>query len=76
MSLLDDFLCYNQIKVKWEEAYKTTFITNWGTLTHECMLSGLPDASTTFKRPIQITPDELISVHIYLDDLIIYSKGP
>jgi hypothetical protein len=48
---------------------------NWGTVTYERMLSGLPDASTTFKIPIQITPDELISIHIYLDDLIIYVKG-
>jgi hypothetical protein len=44
-------------------------------MTYERMLSGLPDASTTFKRPIQITLDELISIHIYLDDLIIYVKG-
>jgi hypothetical protein len=35
----------------------------------------LSDASTTFKIPIQITLDELISIHIYLDDLIIYVKG-
>jgi hypothetical protein len=75
MPLLDSFFGYNQIKVKGADAYKTTFITNWGTVTYEHMLSGLPDASTTFKRPIQITLDELISIHIYLDDLIIYVKG-
>jgi len=39
------------------------------------MISSLPDASTTFKIFIQINVDELISVHIYLDDLIIYVKG-
>jgi hypothetical protein len=39
------------------------------------MLSSLPDASTSFKRPIQTTLDELISIHIYLDDLIVYVKG-
>jgi hypothetical protein len=44
-------------------------------MTYERMLSGLPDASTTFKGHIQITPDELISIHIYLDDLIVYIKG-
>jgi hypothetical protein len=75
MSLLDSFSGYNQIKVKMADKYKTTFITNWGTVTYERMLSGVPDASTTFKRPIQITLDELIGIHIYLDDLIIYVKG-
>jgi hypothetical protein len=36
---------------------------------------GLPDASTAFKIPIHTTLDELISIHIYLDDLIMYVKG-
>jgi hypothetical protein len=72
MPLLNILFSYNQIEVKQEDAYKTTFITNWGTMNYERMLS---DASTTFKRPIQITLDELISIHIYLDDLIIYVKG-
>jgi hypothetical protein len=35
----------------------------------------ISDSSTTFKIPIQITLDELISIHIYLDDLIIYVNG-
>jgi hypothetical protein len=72
MPLLNVLFSYNQIEVKGADAYKTTLITNWGTMTYERMLS---DASTTFKRPIQITLDELISIHIYLDDLIIYVKG-
>jgi hypothetical protein len=69
-SSLDNFFCYNQIKVKRVDAYKTTFIANWGTETYGRMLSGLPDASTTFKRSIQINLDELIGIHIYLDELI------
>jgi hypothetical protein len=75
MPLLVSFFCYNQIKVKGADAYKTTFIIDWGTVTYERMISRLPDASTTFTRPIQINLDELISIHIYLDDLIIYVKG-
>jgi hypothetical protein len=77
MPLLDGFSGYNQIKVKGEDKYKTTFITHWGTLTYERMPSGLSDASTTFKRPMQITFDDLIDkiIHIYLDDLIMYFKG-
>jgi hypothetical protein len=41
------------------------------------MPSGLSDASTTFKIPMQITLDDLIGevIHIYLDDLIVYVKG-
>jgi hypothetical protein len=52
MSLLHDYFCYNQIKVKWVEDYKTTFIIDWCTVAHERMFSGLLDASTTFKIPI------------------------
>jgi hypothetical protein len=37
MSLLDGFSGYNQIKVKKEDKYKTTFITHWGTFSYECM---------------------------------------
>ena len=44
-------------------------------MTYELMIYGLPDASTTFKGLIHTTLDELISIHIYLDDLIIYIKG-
>jgi hypothetical protein len=73
--LLDNFLGYSQIKGKGADAHKTTLIINWGTMTDKCLLSGLPYASTTFKRPIQTTLDELISIHIYLDDLIVHVKG-
>jgi hypothetical protein len=73
--LLDSFLGYSQIKEKGVDSHKTTLITNWGTMTYKCLLSGLPNASTTFKRPIRTTLDELISIHIYLDDLIVYVKG-
>jgi len=76
MSLLDGFPGYNQIKVKREDKYKTTFITHWGNLTYKRMLSGLLDVGTTFKRPVQITFNDLIGkvIHVYLDDLIVYSK--
>ena len=41
MSLLDGFSGYNQIKVKGEDKFKTTFITHWGTLNYEHIPSGL-----------------------------------
>jgi hypothetical protein len=44
-------------------------------LTYERKPFGLSDAGTTFKKFVQITLDKLISIHIYLDDLIIHVKG-
>ena len=73
--LLENFWGYNKIKGKGAESHKTTLITNWGTMNYKCLLFGLPDASTTFKGLIHTTLDELINIHIYLDDLIIYIKG-
>jgi hypothetical protein len=69
--LLESFFGYNQIKGKGEDAHKTTLITNWGIVNYECMLFVLPNASTTFKGHMKITLNELISIHIYLDDLIV-----
>jgi hypothetical protein len=73
--LLDSFLGCKKIKVKGEDAHKTTLITNWGTMSYKCLFSGLLDASTAFKRPIHTTFDELVSIHLYLDDLIVCVKG-
>jgi hypothetical protein len=73
--LLHNFFGYNQIKGKGEDDHKTTLITNLGIVTYERMLSGLPDASTTFKGHMKITPGELIIIHIYLNDLIVCVKG-
>jgi hypothetical protein len=77
MSLLDGFSGYNQIKVKREDKYKTTFITHWGTFSYECMPFGLSNASVTLQGVVQIVFDDVIDkiIHIYLDDLIVYSKG-
>jgi hypothetical protein len=74
-SLLEKFLGHSKIKGKGADVHKTTLITNWGTMTYKFLFSGLPDESTAFKRPIHTTLDELISTHIYLDDLIMYVKG-
>ena len=73
--LLEIFLGYSKIKEIGVDVHKITLIINWGTMTYKFLFSGLPDASTTFKRPIHTTLGELISIHIYLDDLIIYVKG-
>jgi hypothetical protein len=77
MSLLDGFSGYNQIKVKRADKYKTTFITIWGTFSYEHMPFGLYNACATFKRAMKIAFDDLIDkfIHIYLDDLTVYSKN-
>jgi hypothetical protein len=64
-------LCDN----KRADAHKTTLITNRGTLSYKCLFFGLLDTSTTFKRPMHMNLDELFSLHLYLDDLIVYVKG-
>jgi hypothetical protein len=77
MSLLDNFSCYNQIRVKRENKYKATFTTRWGTFAYEQMNFGLTNAYATFQRAMQIYFDDLVGniIHIYLDDLIIYSTN-
>jgi hypothetical protein len=49
MPLLDGFSGYNQINMKRVDAYKTTLITHWVTLTYEHMPFGLSFMNTTFK---------------------------
>jgi hypothetical protein len=68
------FSC-KKIKVKGENALKTTLITYWGTMSYQCQLYSLIDTSTAFKRPMHTTLDEYVSLHIYLDDLIVCVKG-
>jgi ribonuclease HI len=77
MSLLECFSGYNLIKVKMTDKYKTTFITSWGTFTYERIPFGLSNAGATFQRSIQIDFDDLIGkiIHIYLDELTMYSKN-
>jgi hypothetical protein len=71
------FLVYNQIRVKRDDKYKTTFTTRWGTFSYECMPFGLSNAGATFQRAMQIDFDDLISkiIQVYLDDLTVYSKN-
>jgi hypothetical protein len=77
MSLLDGFSGYNQIKVKREDKYKTTFVTHWGTFFYECMPFGLSNAGATFQRDMKIDFDDLIGkiIQIYIDDLTVYSRN-
>ena len=73
--LLDSFLGCKKIKVKRENAHKTTFTTNWGTMSYKCLFFGLLDTSTAFKISMHTPLDELVGLHLYLDDLIVCIKG-
>jgi hypothetical protein len=73
--LLDSFFGYNKIKVEGENYHKTTFTTNRDTMSYNCLPSGLFDTSITLRRPIHTTFDKLVSLHAYLDDLIVSVKG-
>jgi hypothetical protein len=68
-------LGYKKIKVKGARVYETTFLTNRDTMAYKCLSLGSLDASTTFKRPIDTTFSKLVSLHAYLDDLIMCVKG-
>ena len=48
MSMMDGFLGYNQVLVKEEEQFKTTFTTPWGTYVYVRIPFGLINASYTF----------------------------
>lgn len=47
-SLLDGYSGYNQILVKEEDQYKTTFTTKWGTMAYNKMPFGLSNGGATF----------------------------
>ncbi len=50
MSLLNGFFCYNQIRMKKVEKYKTTFNTHYGMFYYEQMPFGLINVGATFYR--------------------------
>jgi hypothetical protein len=73
--LLDRLFGYKRIKVKGENAHKTTFITNCDTMPYKCQFFSLLDTCTALKKTMHMTLDELVSLHLYIDDLIVHVKG-
>jgi hypothetical protein len=69
--LLDSLFGYNKIKVEGENIHKKTCITNCDTMSYNYMPSVLFDTSIALKGPIHTNFDELVSINVYLDDLII-----
>jgi hypothetical protein len=73
--LLDSLFGYNKIKVEGENYHNTISTTNRDTMSYNCLPSGLFDTSIALRRPIHTTFDESVSLHAYLDDLIVSVKG-
>jgi hypothetical protein len=72
--LLDSLFGYNETKVKGTNIHKTNFITNCDTMSYNFLPFGIFDTSSALRRPIHTTFEELLSVHVYLDDLIVCVK--
>jgi hypothetical protein len=73
--LLDSLFGYKRIKVKGEIVHKTTFITIFNTMPYKCQLFSLLDTGTDFKKTMHMTLDELVNLHLYLDEIIVRVKG-
>ena len=74
-SQLRPFLDSLRIKVEGENVHKTTFIANCDTMPYKCWLFSLLDIGIAFKKIMHMTLGELVSLHLYLDDLIVCIKG-
>lgn len=84
--MLDGYSGYNQILVKEEDQFKTTFTTKWGTMAYKKMAFGLSNAGATFQREMDMAfqglinrfflvyLDDITIVLVYLDDITIFSK--
>jgi hypothetical protein len=73
-SFMDEFSGYNQIQIKCEDQYKTTFICPWGTFSYRKMPFGLKNVGATFQRAMTFAFHDLKHiVKSYLDDLVAHS---
>jgi hypothetical protein len=76
LSMLDDFLGYNYILVKYEDQHKTDFRTPWGKFEYKRMPFSLLNAGSTFPRAMDFSFRDITSkiIEIYRDDLMVFSK--
>ena len=67
---------YEQIHMRLEDVPKTAFATIFGTFVSLVMQQGDYNAPSTFQRLMTVVFREYIAqfVHIYLDDIFIYSS--
>jgi len=76
-SKLDMSEAYEQIHIQPEDIHKTAFATIFGTSVSQVMQQGDCNAPLTFQRLMTAVFREYIAnfVHIYLDDIFIYSPA-
>ena len=68
---------YNQVRIHPDDIEKTAFRTRYGHYQYKVMPFGLTNAPATFQAMVQdiLRPLLDISVIVYIDDILIYSKN-
>jgi hypothetical protein len=76
MSMIDDFLVYNQVLAREDDQLKTAFSTLWGTYKYLQMPFGLTNVGSTFQCAMDYAFRDLVGkiIDIYQDDLTTISK--
>jgi hypothetical protein len=76
-SKIDMSDAYEQIRIIGEDVWKTAFATVYGTFVSHTMQIGDCNAPATFQRIMTMVFQEFIGrfVHVYLDDIFIYSNS-
>ena len=75
-SKIDFSDAYEQIRVQPDDVHKTSFATVYGTFVSNVMQQGDCNAPSTFQRAMNHIFRDFIGIflHVYLDDLFVYSK--
>ena len=78
LSFLDAFFGYHQIPMYPPDVEKTSFITPYGLLCYNVMPFGLKNAGATYQRLVTKMFRPLLgkTMEVYIDDMLIKSKGP
>jgi hypothetical protein len=73
LSFLDAYSGYNQIRMKFKDEEKTTFITPYGVFCYMTMPFGLKNAGATYQRCMQACLHDQIgdNVQVYVDDIVV-----
>jgi hypothetical protein len=75
LSFMDGFSSYNQICIRPQYQYNTTFTTPWGTFAYKVMPFVLKNVGTTFQRAMAYYFHDLVHLILsYLDNLTAHSK--
>ena len=75
LSFMDDFLRYNQIKMKEDDRERTSFVTSQGIFCYKVMPFELKNAGATYQRLMNKMFTHQIgrNVQVYIDDMLVKS---